>query len=47
MFDRRNTRQTCNVAGIKAAAAGGDLLLQKVYIYIYKPKNMTTNGIKA
>jgi len=29
MFDGRNTRQTGNVAGIKAAAAGGDLLLQK------------------
>jgi len=27
MFDRRNTRQTWNVAGIKAA--GGDLLLQE------------------
>jgi len=27
MFDRRNTRQTWNVAGIKAA--GGDLFLQK------------------
>jgi len=38
MFDRRNTRQTWNVAGIKAA--GGD---QKEKM----SKKMTTNGIKV
>ena len=43
MLDRRNPRQTGNIAGIKAA--GGDLFLQKESRK-KKSKKMTTNQIK-